>query len=239
MKLHALLKKIRIGKGYSKQFIAKELELKIEELEFIECGRKNLFVDELIKFSSIYYINVSELLQENLCNPEPLNLSLKIAKVLTYLRKKINLKKLKLNYTYFLYFIDFNYFHKHGDQMMGICYTCSYADDYDHFDPLISTYSSQIDTEFIDTEKDLSKYDELKLYEEELEIIDGVINYLKDMETKEILEVVKKDPAYIHREEGENRLSYSNTSYRGNYYEHEKSILSKMYSLIEKEKDCY
>ena len=122
--------------------------------------------------------------------------NLKAANVISYLRSKMGKNKADSIMNYLLYFIDFNYYHKHEEMMMGLTY-----------------YKDNKGETIVKPTLDYKEDDSIPFDEKELEIIDGVVEFFKDKTLEEIRAFTEKDVPILARED-DKPIEYRSVFYR-------------------------
>lgn len=116
--------------------------------------------------------------------------------VIAYLRSKMGKNKADPIMNYLLYFVDFNYYHKYEETIMGLTY-----------------YKDNKGETIVKPTLDYKEDDSIPFNEKELEIIDGVVEFFKDKTLEEIRAFTEKDVPILAREDDE-PIDYRSVFYR-------------------------
>jgi len=248
-KIGEKIKKAREQSGITQQKLAEMLGVARPTISQIENGERKISADELIKLSEIFDISVETLLDIK----KPLEVILeknkkhekkktkirvnvpqrnveRFEEVLLYILNKVG-SKLNIGETVIyklLYFIDFDYYEKYEQQLIGASYIKNrYGPTPVEFVKIVdkmikdnkimkipSQYFEYPQTKYIPLKKpDLSKLtgSEMK------EVIDDVLNRLSDMNANQISEYSHKDVPFLTTEDGE-IIEYESVFYRAPEY---------------------
>lgn len=232
----------------SQEYIAGELGISRPTYMLIEQGKRDVMVTEAIKLAGIFGITLDDLLagheatepkviveKEKPAGPRDLQIRVtrknlnKFKQVLLYVLGKVggkpNVGETVLNKL--LYFIDFDYYEKFEENLMGATYIKN------HHGPTPVELKTVVDKMKRDGEieevkskyftHDQKKYLPLKradlavLTGREIEHIDGVLARLSDKNANEISEYSHHDVPWLTRKVGE-KLSYESVFYRDEKY---------------------
>lgn len=255
-KLGKKLKDIRERLDISQDTLAKKLELPRPAISQIERGERTVTADELIKLSSAFHVPIDAILDlkkepevmlsetENTKQPrtgkkdkeEPQirinvpqkNLD-KFKEVLLYILDRVGSKP-NIGETVIyklLYFIDFNYYEKYEEQLIGAQYQKN------HFGPTPIEFAKIAERMMKDgdIEKMKSKYFDYpqtkylpvrkpnlsKLTATELEVIEDVLKRLSDMNAQQISDYSHGDVPWRTAPEG-SIIEYESVFYRTSEY---------------------
>lgn len=242
------VKKLRQNKGFSQDYLAKELGFSRPSYIQFEQGEKDLTVSEAQKLAAIFELSLEGLIAGN----APAKLKVILEKEITAKAPDIQIRVTKKNLAKFkqvllyllekvgakpnvgetviyklLYFIDFDYYEKFEENLMGATY--------------IKNLHGPTPVEFKDIVADMKKNNELAevkskyfTYEQkkylplkrpnlavlsgrEIEHIDEVLAKLSDKNAAELSDYSHKDIPWLTRKLGE-RLSYESVFYRDDAY---------------------
>lgn len=242
------IKELREQVGMSQQKLGKTLGVARPTISQIENGERKIFADELIKLSEIFSVSVESLLG---LEKEPeviLKEDKKRKKIRPQIRINVpqkNLDKFKEVFLYILnkvgskanigetviykllYFIDFNFYEKYEEQMIGATYIKN------RYGPTPIEFKKMTDKMIMEKaiEKVESKYfeypqtkylplrkaDLLKLKANEIEIIDEVLNKLSDMNAAQISDYSHNDVPWLTTKDNE-IIEYEAVFYRTTPY---------------------
>ena len=241
-KLGERMKKMRKEIELSQEDFAKRLGIKRVSVSQIENGERRVTAEEIFKIARTFNISIDNLLdverdikvilerkpeqQKNreirICVPQK-NID-KFKEVLVYILNKVGAKP-NLGETVLyklLYFIDFDFYEKYEEQLMGITYIKN------HYGPTPVEFKKIMDEmEEKDIRKIKDKYfkyprtkylplrepDLNKLKANETKVIDEVLERLSDMNAKQISEYSHNDVPWLVCEDGE-IINYESVFYR-------------------------
>ena len=237
------IKKYRENIGFSQEELAKKINIKRATLSQIENGNRKITAEELLLFAQIFNVDIDVLLDtkqedqikivmdnEKTKKKETLRISVpqknieKFKEVLLYILNKVGAKP-NIGETVLyklLYFIDFNFYEKYEEQLIGATYIKNhYGPTPKEFETIIKQmegkdlvkikdkYFQYPQTKYLPLrEPDLSK---LKAHE--LKMIDDVLNELSDMNAKEISEYSHNDVPWQVAEDSK-PIDYESVFYR-------------------------
>ena len=243
IKLGRRIKELRQRLGISQQKLAQLLGVSRPTISQIENGERKVSADELIRLSEIFNLPVEALLDlkkepevilDNIKKARPtpqirINVPQKnletFKEVLLYILNKVGSKP-NIGETVIyklLYFIDFNFYEKYEEQLIGATYIKNHygptpiefkkiADHMIKDEEIIkveSSYFAYPQTKYLPLRKaDLSKFKA-----SEIEIIDDVLNRLSDMNAAQISEYSHNDVPWLTTEDGE-IIEYESVFYR-------------------------
>lgn len=248
IKLGYRIKKVRGQLGISQQKLADLLGVARPTVSQIENGERKVSADELIKLSEIFNLSVESLLNvkkepqvvlsENSKRKEqkiPMRINVpqknlkKFKEIFLYILNKVGSKP-NIGETVMyklLYFIDFNFYEKYEEQLIGARYIKNrYGPTPIEFkkvtDKMIqeeeivkikSKYFEYPQTKYLP----LKKADLSKLKANEIEIVDDVLNRLSDMTATQISEYSHNDVPWLTTADGE-IIEYESAFYRTSLY---------------------
>jgi len=238
------VKNLRELTGMTQEELAKKLKISRPTISQIEKGERRIPADELLKLSQIFDVDVNELLELEKAPEIILEKDKKKEKVKPEIRINVpqkNLKKFKQVLLYILnkvgskpnigmtvlykllYFIDFDYYEKYEEQLIGATYKKNqYGPTPMEFQEIVR---EMIKGEEITQHKGkyftypqnkylpLIKPDLSKLKDDEIEMIDDVLRRLSDMNASEISEYSHNDVPWLTTENGE-IIEYESVFYR-------------------------
>lgn len=247
-KLPERIKNLRVRLGISQQKLADLLKVARPTISQIENGERKISADELLKLSEIFNVSVYNLLglekepEVVLSESKPKkqvkfqlrvnvpqkNLE-KFKEVLLYILSKVGSKP-NIGETVIykiLYFIDFDYYEKYEEQLIGATYIKNlYGPTPIEFAKIIermiedkevekvrSSYFEYPQTKYLP----LRKPDLSKLKANELELIDDVLRRLSDMNAAQISEHSHNDVPWLTTEDGK-AIEYEAAFYRNPAY---------------------
>lgn len=237
------IKKLREEKGITQQDLADMLKVLRPTVSQIESGDRKISVDELIKLSEIFNISVPYLMglenqpeivlherRERMIKPQmrinvPAKNLEKFKEVLLYILGKVGSKP-NIGETVIyklLYFIDFDYYEKYEEQLIGATYIKNrHGPTPIEFRKIVekmikdkeiekikSTYFSFPQTKYLP----LRKPDLSKLKANEMELIEEVLCKLSDMNSIQISEYSHNDVPWLTTE-NEKEIEYEAVFYR-------------------------
>jgi DNA-binding XRE family transcriptional regulator/uncharacterized phage-associated protein len=243
-KLSKNIKKLREENSFSQEYLAKELKISRPTYLQIEKGERDLTITEAKKLSSIFSMSLESFLKGNSFNIEvnlekegsekkeeniriniPQENLKKFKEVLLYILEKVGAKPNIAETAIYkiLYFIDFDYYEKFEEQLIGARYIKN------HFGPTPIAFKKIIDDmiEKKEVEKVRSKYfqyeqkkylplrspDLSNLSAKEIQHIDEVLNRLSSKSAKELSEYSHLDTPWVIHEDGE-EIDYESVFYR-------------------------
>lgn len=242
------IKKIRELSGLSQQQLADSMGILRSTLSQIENGERRIYSSELIKFSGIFGVSADYLLdlekevEITILEAEkkekekpairinvPQKNQKKFKEVLIYILNKVGSKP-NVGETLIyklLYFIDFNFYEKYEDQLIGATYKKNkYGPTPIEFNKIVKKMIAAQEIEKIESnyfQYPQTKYLPLRsadlstLKAHEKEVIDDVLDRLSDMTAKEISEYSHNDVPWITTEAGD-FIEYESVFYRTKPY---------------------
>lgn len=244
IKIGKRIKELREQAEISQQKLAEMLKLSRPAISQIENDDRKLSAEELIKLSEIFNLSVERLLNKTKQPQVVLSEDKKAVKVRPQIRINVpqkNLEKFKEVFLYILnnvgskpnigetviykllYFIDFDFYEKHEEQLIGATYIKN------HYGPTPVEFKKIVERmtdnkEIIKVATDYFKYpqtkylplkkpDLSKLKANEIEVIDEVLNRLSDMNASQISDYSHNDVPWLTTEDGE-AIEYESVFYR-------------------------
>lgn len=242
-KISETIKELRLRNNFSQEYIAKKLDITRPTYVKIEEGRRDLTIKEAEKLASIFSLSLKDLLNGSLkeikvellneANEEKQEMRISVPKenitkfkeVLLYILERVgarpNIGETALYKL--LYFIDFDYYEKYEEQLIGAKYIKN------HFGPTPIEFK-KITDEMIkngELEKVRSKhfqYEQKKylpmrsanlkiLSGEEIKHIDKTLNRLAWKNAKELSDYAHSDTPFLIHDSGE-EISYESVFHR-------------------------
>ncbi|UCE21491.1 MAG: DUF4065 domain-containing protein [Candidatus Aminicenantes bacterium] len=242
------IKELRVKVGMSQQRLAEILGVSRPTISQLENGERKIFADELIKLSEIFNTSVDNLLniekspqiilEESKSNRKmrqiirinvPQKNIDKFKEVLLYVLNKIGSKPNVGETVIYklLYFIDFDFYEKYEDQLIGATYLKNrYGPTPIEFKKLVEKMIrekeiSKIESEYFQYPQTkylpLRKADLSELRANEIEIIDDVLKRLSDMSAAQISEYSHNDVPWLTTDDGK-AIEYESVFYRTSEY---------------------
>lgn len=248
-KLGAKIKKTRKSLGLSQERVAKKLGINRVAISQIENGDRKISAEEVAKLSKIFNVpsNIILDLEKDIeVTLEKMNLSkqkakqeirisvpqknlIKFKEVLLYILKKVGSRpNVGESVLYkFLYFIDFNFYEKYEEQLIGATYIKN------NYGPTPKEFIKIV--EDMERKKELVKIDDkyfqypqrkyLPLREPdlstlkaiEIKMIDEVLEKLSDMNASQISEYSHNDVPWLTADDGD-IIDYESVFYRTAHY---------------------
>lgn len=243
-KLGKRIKHLRELTAMTQEELAKKLKISRPTIAQIEKGGRRIPADELIKLSKIFDVDISALLElekepqvilektKRGTEPKPQirinvpqkNLE-KFKQVLLYILNKVGSKpNIGMTVIYkLLYFIDFDYYEKHEEQMIGATYKKNkFGPTPIEFQDIVK---EMIKNKEITKVKDkyfaypqtkylpLKTLKQLALLDDEREVIDDVLRRLSDMNASQISEYSHNDVPWLTTDDGA-IIEYESVFYR-------------------------
>ncbi len=245
-KLSKKIKTIREKIGLSQESLAKQLGVGRVAISQIENGERKISAEEIMKLSKIFNVptdvllnlnkDIEVVLEKNFeSKPKeknsirisvPQNNLDKFKEVLLYVLSKVGSKpNVGESVLYkLLYFIDFNYYEKYEEQLIGATYIKN------HYGPTPTEFIKIVEDmqgkELAKVQDNYFQYPQTKylplrppdmgkinITGNEQKLIDDVINTLSDMNAKQISEYSHNDVPWQTTEEGE-VIDYESVFYR-------------------------
>ncbi len=250
MALNNFIKKLRQENKLSQQYLAQKIDVSRPTYKQIEDGKADLTIEQAKKLAEIFGLTLENFLAEKsskisvkLSKSKPkksakpeIRISVpqqnlkKFKEVLLYILEKVGaLPNIGETAIYkLLYFIDFDYYEKYEEQLIGAKYIKN------HYGPTPVAFEKEIVDEMTDKgelEKVKSKYfqyeqkkylprrkpDLSRLSAREITHIDDVINRLANKSAKELTEYSHNDIPWKSHENGE-VIDYESVFYRDDKY---------------------
>jgi transcriptional regulator with XRE-family HTH domain len=239
------IRKIRDSLGLSQEKVASYLGINRVAISQIETGDRKISAEEILKLSKIFNIPSDVLLdlkkdlevtieKKNILkqkNKQEIRISVpqknlvKFREVLLYILKKIGSKpNVGESVLYkLLYFIDFNFYEKYEEQLIGATYIKNnYGPTPKEFIKIVKEMEKEGDLVKIDTKHfqypqrkylPLREPDLSMLNGNEIKTIDMVLEKLSDMNANQISEYSHKDVPWITSADGD-IIDYESVFYR-------------------------
>lgn len=244
--INKYIQRIREQNDFSQEYMASKLKISRPTYIAIEKGKKDITLEEAKDIAKILNISLDQLINEkyplsevNIVRDKPkkkedmeLRINIpqknfnKFKEVLLYTLSKVGAKP-NIGETVLyklLYFIDFDYYEKYEEQIIGATYIKN------HFGPtpvefkkLVSEMVKSGEIEVVKSkyfQHDQKKYLAVRqadlsklLSAQELEHINGVLDRLSDMNANELSEYSHQDVPWIIAEEGK-PIEYESVFYR-------------------------
>ncbi len=247
-KLGKRIKKLREQVGYNQQKMAELLGVSRPTISNIENGERKVSTDELIKFSGIFDLPIEVLLDfkkevevilddtKKKVETEPqirINVPLKnlekFKEVFLYILNNVGSKPNIGATTIYklLYFIDFNFYEKYEEQLIGATYRKNrYGPTPLEFKEIVSKMIKEKEITRIKSKYfqypqtkylPLKRPDLSKLKANEIKVIDDVLNLLSDLNASQISEYSHNDIPWLTTEDQE-IIEYESVFYRTSQY---------------------
>jgi len=242
-KIGKKIKELRTKKGISQQRLAELLGVSRPAISQIENGERKVSADELDWLARIFNISVNSLLNkergpevifEEKAEEKKLQSSIRInvpqknlekfKEVLLYILNKVGSKP-NIGETVIyklLYFIDFDFYEKYEEQLMGAAYIKNhYGPTPAEFEKIVEKMTGKeivkVKSSYFDFPQTkylpLRKPDLTKLKASEVEAVDNVLNKLSDMNAKQISDYSHNDVPWLTTED-EKIIEYESVFYR-------------------------
>ena len=247
-KLGSRIKQLRLEAGISQERFSQNLKIKRVAISQIENGIRKLTAEEIIEIAQFFNISVDALLEpekdikiiikenkeksskektEIRINVPQKNLK-KFKEVLLYILNKIGSKP-NIGETVIyklLYFIDFNFYEKYEEQLIGATYIKNnYGPTPIEFQKIVKEME---DKDLIKIKDKYFAYPQTKylhlrkpelsiLNANEIDTIDSVLRHLSDMNASQISDYSHNDVPWITSENGK-IIDYESVFYRTNPY---------------------
>ncbi len=244
VKIGHRIKELREKAGMSQDALAQNMKLPRPAISQIESGARKTATDELIKFSQIFRVSLDDLLnpgkqpevhlhegkEEKTSKPQmrisvPQKNQQKFKEVLLYVLNKVGAKE-NIGETVIyklLYFIDFDFYEKHEEQLIGATYIKNkFGPTPVEFVKIVEKMIKDGDLEKVKSEYfklQQTKYlprrrpDLVKLTATELEVVDDVLNRLSDMNASQISAYSHGDVPWATTADGD-AIEYESVFYR-------------------------
>lgn len=238
------IKELREKAGLTQEQLAKKMGISRSSLSLIENGEKNLTLEEVLKFSQFLNTDLNiligktkmpEVVLPDTEHKKPFKPEIRISvpqknlrkfkEVLLYILNKVGSKP-NIGETVLykiLYFIDFNFYEKYEEQLIGATYIKN------HYGPTPIEFKKIVedmikDKEIIKVEHEYFQYPQIKylplrqpdlsvLKAHELEMIDSVLDKLSDFNASQISEYSHKDVPWLVTEDNK-IIDYETVFYR-------------------------
>ena len=248
MKIGLSIKRLREKLGMRQEDIAKQVGLSRSTIAQIEGDRRRVTVEELVLFGKAMNVSIEHLVNPELYPDEivepseieneegcrerisiPQNNYEKFKEVLLYILTKVGAKP-NIGETVLyklLYFIDFNYYEKYEEQLIGATYIKNtYGPTPTHFHKLVDEMIQEgslarVSNEYFNYPQ--TKYlpriepDMTAFTANELQVINDVIRRLGSLNATRISEYSHKDIPWMTAQEGK-QIKYESVFYRTQEY---------------------
>lgn len=244
IRIGKMVKGLREQRGISQQRLAELLNISRPAISQIESGERKISAEELKKLSEMFHIPLDSLLNpekepeviledaekgevirpQMRINVPQKNLE-KFKEVLLYIMNKVGSKP-NIGETVIyklLYFIDFNFYEKYEEQLIGATYMKNkYGPTPVEFKKIIDKMSKDKEIEKVKSNffaypqtkyLPLRKPDLSRLKANEIELIDDVLNKLSDMNATQISEYSHNDVPWLTTKDGA-VIEYESVFYR-------------------------
>ncbi|MDH4161534.1 MAG: DUF4065 domain-containing protein [Nitrospirota bacterium] len=243
-KIGRRIKELREKADMSQDALAIAMKLPRPAIVLIEKGSRKVSADELVGFSKLFHVAVDELLnpgkEPDVRLPEeraeiaakpglrisvPQKNLVKFKEVLLYILNKVGAKE-NIGETVIyklLYFIDFDYYEKYEEQLIGATYIKNkFGPTPVEFVKIVEKMIKNGEIEKVKSEYfklQQTKYlprrkaDRAKLTAGEVEVIDDVLNRLSDMNANQISAYSHSDVPWMSTKDGET-IDYESVFYR-------------------------
>jgi len=243
-KLSKKIKTFREKLGFSQEILAKELGINRVAISQIENGDRKISAEEIAKLSRVFNVpadvllnldkDVEVILEKNKEHKPKKKTGIRISvpqknlekfkEVLLYILSKIGSKSNVGESVLYklLYFIDFNYYEKYEEQLIGATYIKNHygptpteffkiAEDMEGKDlgKIQDNYFQYPQTKYLP----LRKPDLTKINAQEQKAIDDVLNALSDMNATQISDYSHNDVPWLTTEDGA-VIDYESVFYR-------------------------
>ena len=238
------IRKLREASGMSQEELAGLVGVSRPSMVNIESGKRKISAQELIQFADIFGLTLDQLVNTSLrpeigveestaadSPKESMRISIprenydKFREVLLYILAKIGARP-NVGQTVLyklLYFIDFDFYEKYEEQLMGAVYIKNrYGPTPTHFKKLVEEMEAEGSLESVPSK--YFKYTQTKylprrmpdlslLTARELQMIDEVTNRLGHMTAAQLSEYSHRDTPWLAAEEG-SKINYEMVFYR-------------------------
>lgn len=243
-KIGLRIKELREKAGMSQDALAQKMKLPRPAISQVESGTRKVSADELVSFSQLYHVPVDDLLnpgkepevmfeerkEEKAAKPQmrisvPQKNLQKFKEVLLYILNKVGAKEnIGETVVYkLLYFIDFDFYEKYEDQLVGATYIKNkYGPTPVEFAKIVEKMIKDGEIEKVKSEYfklQQTKYlprrkpDLANLTAAEIEVIDDVLNRLSEMNASQISAYSHSDVPWMSTKDGET-IDYESVFYR-------------------------
>lgn len=243
-KIGLRIKELREKAEMSQDALAQKMKLPRPAISQIESGTRKVSADELVSFSQLFHVPVDDLLNpgkgpevslqeekmEKAAKPQmrisvPQKNLQKFKEVLLYILNKVGAKEnIGETVVYkLLYFIDFDFYEKYEDQLVGATYIKN------KYGPTPVEFAKIVEKMIKDGEIEKVKSEYFKLQQTkylprrkpnlanltaaEIEVIDDVLNRLSEMNASQISAYSHNDVPWMSTQDGE-MIDYESVFYR-------------------------
>lgn len=245
--LSKFIKQLRLKNNFNQSFVAEHISVSRPTYLEIEKGTRDLTITEAQKLADLFGLSLDSLLNQNeivtvvddqktvIKKHDDIRISIpqnnleKFKQVLLYILTKVGSKP-NIGETAIyklLYFIDFDYYEKYEEQLMGLTYIKNYhGPTPKEFIKVVEEMKEKGEIE--EVKSPYFKYEQRKylpyissdlsqLNGRELEMIDSVLSRLSDKSATELSEYSHRDVPWMTHEEGE-AINYESVFYRNDPY---------------------
>lgn len=247
-KIGKRIKELREKAGLSQREVAIKIGIKRPTISQIENGERKISAEEILEFSKLFNVTPNNMLEleeelevvlekkktieeakpKERINVPQKNLN-KFKEVLLYILNKVGSKSNVGETVIYklLYFIDFNFYEKYEEQLIGATYIKNnYGPTPVEFAKIVEEMKNEGEIEEVESKYfnyPQRKYLPLRkpnlkiLKANEKEVIDDVLNNLSDMNASQISEYSHEDVPWLSTDEGE-QIEYESVFYRNPPY---------------------
>jgi transcriptional regulator with XRE-family HTH domain len=247
-KIGKRIKELREKAGLSQREVAIKIGIKRPTISQIENGERKISAEEILEFSNLFNVTPNNMLEleeelevvlekkkdigeakpKERINVPQKNLK-KFKEVLLYILNKVGSKSNVGETVIYklLYFIDFNFYEKYEEQLIGATYIKNnYGPTPVEFAKIVEEMKNEGEIEEVESKYfnyPQRKYLPLRksnlkiLKANEKEVIDDVLNNLSDMNASQISEYSHEDVPWLSTDEGE-QIEYESVFYRNPPY---------------------
>lgn len=241
---NSFIKTLRLKSKYTQEYVASVLNISRQSYAILENDNAKIKIEQIEKLSNLYNISKSDLINQKEKNininiisnsPEEENYDIRInipqsninkfKQVMLYILSKVGAKPNVGQVVLYklLYFIDFDFYEKYEEQLMGITYLKNhYGPTPAEFSKVIEDMKKHKEIEEVKSKYfsyDQTKYLPLKEYNLkclsaiEIQHIDEELNRLSDKNAGELTELSHRDVPWIIAKE-RNKIDYESVFYR-------------------------
>ena len=244
VKIGRRIKELRERTGLSQDALAKKMKLPRPAISQIEGGARKIATDELLKLSKIFHVPVDDLInpgKEPVVSLQDGSGEKAVKPIMRISVPQSNLQKFKEVFLYILnevgskenigetviykllYFIDFDFYEKYEDQLVGATYMKNqYGPTPIEFIKIVDQMIANEEIEKVNSKYfnypqtkylPLRKPDLTRLKANEIELIDDVLNRLSNMNANQISAYSHNDVPWVTTGDGE-VIEYESVFYR-------------------------
>jgi transcriptional regulator with XRE-family HTH domain len=241
--LAKFIKKLRLKNNFNQTFVADHIGVSRPTYLLIEKGERELTISEAQKLADLFGLSLNSLLnqQDTVINftknkeetkdksdiriDVPQNKVDKFKEVLLYILSQVGAKpNVGMTVLYkLLYFIDFNYYEKYEEQLIGATYIKNHFGPTPvYFSKVVEEMKQQGEVEEVKSQYFLHEQKKYlpkrpanlsKISANELQMIDQVLTQLSDKTAKELSDFSHSDNPWMVKKQGE-ELDYESVFYR-------------------------